>query len=66
MLHLLLEIAYEKEQDKLEYLMQEMVSEDENSLFGDDTLSDEYHAESSDEGSASSTFSIGRPKRHKK
>lgn len=59
-------MAYEKEQAKLENLMQEMLSEDENSLFGDIYLSDEYHTESSDESSDSSTLSDRRPKRRKK
>lgn len=62
---LYLEMAYEKEQDELEKLMQEMLSEDENSVFGDVYLSDEYQPESGNESSGSSTLSITHKRRKK-
>lgn len=57
-------MAYEKEQARLEKLMQEVLSEDEDSLFGDIYLSD-YQLESGSESSGSSTLSF-TPKRRKK
>ncbi|KAK4887394.1 hypothetical protein RN001_003665 [Aquatica leii] len=58
-------MAYEKEQAKLEKIMQEMLSEDEDSVFGDVYLSDEYQPESGNESSGPSTLSITHKRRKK-
>ncbi|KAK9679085.1 Alcohol dehydrogenase transcription factor Myb/SANT-like [Popillia japonica] len=61
-------MAYEKEQRRLEKLLQEMLSDDENSLFGDVYLSDEFsmeNAESCVSDSDSSSGNLIKPKRKK-
>lgn len=49
--------AYKKEQERLEQMMQDILSDDEGSLFGEVYLSDEYHTDdtaSSDDSDSSS------------
>ncbi|KAG5892084.1 hypothetical protein JTB14_011986 [Gonioctena quinquepunctata] len=62
-------MSYEKEQLRLQNLMQELLSDEKNSLFGDVYTSDEYHPESddsSDSDSSSLSASFRKSKRMKK
>ncbi|XP_023017729.2 uncharacterized protein [Leptinotarsa decemlineata] len=61
-------MSYEQEQLHLQKLMQELLSDEENSLFGDVYLSDEYQIESddcSDSDSSSTSTSFRKSKRIK-
>lgn len=56
--------AYKKDQEHLEKLMQEILSDEEGSLFGDVYLSDEYHTDNIDSSDDSdSSVSFGKRKR---
>lgn len=44
---------YEREQMRLQKLLQEMLSDEEQSLFGGNNSSDDYHTESEDSGGSS-------------
>ncbi|KAG5860741.1 hypothetical protein JTB14_012140 [Gonioctena quinquepunctata] len=49
-------MSYEKEQSRLQNLMQEFLSDEKNSLFGDVYTSDEYHPESDDSSDSDSSL----------
>ncbi|KAG5877628.1 hypothetical protein JTB14_023843 [Gonioctena quinquepunctata] len=49
-------MSYEKEQSRLQKLMQELVSYENNLLFGDVYTSDEYHPESDDSSDSDSSL----------
>ncbi|XP_050516528.1 uncharacterized protein LOC126891396 [Diabrotica virgifera virgifera] len=56
--------SIEKEQERLQKLMQEMLFDDENSLFGDLYLSDHYSMKGSESSHSDSSFeNVKKPKR---